>query len=452
LCVGEKEAHRRLVAARARANEAGKRFWILPTLMELTDALERGFEDILRSVFDDLVAEGEEGALRLLLATSVAHAVDVGLRSAVAERVVEDAGHDFAVSFRALRAELDTQILGASRTMRGPIQGRLLTHHPLLAAAFLQVAWDSDAYRPALVESCRSIPRAMSLDVDAFALVEDSDFEVLHRASPYLRGQEFFEAAVVLIEEWFAIDDLGRNFLAADQLATCLTDWLQKELEEPEPDPVLVESVATSARAWFEKSIDTARRYLTEERDLCPPRFRFRVYEDHERVACHGWAVLEDTVAHAAADRDLLAQATFLTLLSLDPAGAKTAFVLGSLGNRLLHLGLYEDAARITSALIAVGGSARVTWFLTKELRKLRVEVPPPTLDDAGRTIARLCREVLIPELRNDLWPGSPQLRTSCMRRIAEAALEVFPETFELRELLALVVEAEERNERTWTA
>jgi hypothetical protein len=366
----------------SRAGSSGP--WLLPTLMQLTDPQNRGFEGILASVLSGLRTETSSGPLLLLLTASVVQASGPALPQDIAERLV-DAKGGFVASMEALTAELESQfrvpreIVGLGAPPR-----TVVTHHRVIAEGFVSVAAKSSEFSKRFLEVCEELPQTVRQDVSVEELIPRPRFQLLDGVLRYLLSFDppMHEAADCFLRSLVTID--RRQFPALARLADCDIDWLRVELRSNNPDRDLIEWLVESARTACQEGLASAREVLAEGQIRPAPYVNHRI-GDEEQLFFHTWGVLEDTVGQIHGDIPTLKRAVMLFLQS----GSDRA--LSTLPLALMHLGEPGRAAKAAAAFRAVGTSKR-----DREI----VKTQRGMLQRYGHVVPETGIEII-----DDLWP-----------------------------------------------
>lgn len=373
-----------------RGPQGGERPWLLPTLLELTDPARRGFEGILAAVLRGLRQEESAGPLSLLLSASVVQGAGRALPEELAERLVAEAG-GLAATMNALTAELARVLdadLAAARAGRLPHV--VVTHHRVLADAFVQIAARHDELAVHLVEACGDLAATVAPDVTSSVMIPPRRFKLLDVVGAYLSAEPpLYDAGERFLRKMIALDE--RQFPTETRLADLLTNRLREALTARPPDEALIAALAEVARAEHRRALDTARAVLGGE--ASPPRpLAGRKLPLEEALIYNEWAVLESTLGDHMGDTAALERAAVLAIRAL--ASKRSAgYAAASLPRTLILLDECGLAARIVAARPDVDSSRKghaVTRALTAELAKRDVAVPAGDIAQLGEVAAEL--------------------------------------------------------------
>jgi hypothetical protein len=399
------EADARLRTAAAQKDRPDDSSWLLPVLMEITDPKNRGFDQILSDVLDE-VAECNRAALSLLLATALSHAARTGLPIRIAEEV---AGGDGSGRYGEAREVLHSELLRQSDLdpdARAPVT-RLLTYSGPVAESFVRLAWDPGR-RGSLEETCHSLVESAGKTPYGHQMAP-REFDLLNRIAIYLlKDLEAFELCAQWLDDWIQLDDPPVNFVAMHRLGHCLLEWMKYSLKHEE-DHAFAEGLATKARAAFMEALSTAERVLAEGA-VRPPSFERRKLDHEQRTTFHSWAILEGFVGTNLKKESALFQSAFLSILCLGP-GESSILSVGNLALNLIELKRYKEAAIATSAKGELGGDIEIFRSLQSALGRKGIDVPSGGLAQLGELISDLAIDVLLPGLGAEDWPYTDKAR-----------------------------------------
>lgn len=403
-------ARTRLTEASRRELRAGGVSWLLPTMMELTDPERRGFDKILVDLLDQLRDLEEPAALFLLLVTALAHGARVGLRSDIAALVVDDQPGGYVRASEVLSSEITRHFLGA-RAGRVP-RSSMLLYNGVVADGFIRAATCAAGESSALSEACRRLVASVGL-VSHGQVLANELFDLLHEIARYLTKElSAYETGAEFLDAWIRLDDPPENFVAMQRLGDCLQRWFHREIVKPPEtrDLVLVQQLLDNARATFEEGLSTAEALLSDPSSL-PPSFANRTIDHEERVFFTSWAVLEDLAGtHLEEGRSAHLQAALLSVLGLAPGGDGIPNI-ATLALNLIHLELYDDAAKLTSALEAAGGHPSIVRSQRRTLQRENRTIPVGGLTLLASVVADLATGLLLTDTSDDRWPYSRRER-----------------------------------------
>jgi len=436
-------ATRRLEDAAHNAADAPDRPYLLPTIMQLTDPQDRGFEKILADLLTSLPGEHDPGASRIMLAASMLHAAGTGLPRDLAERIAGDAGK-LAHALALLQSELQHQLQYSPSTFgEAALYAHYYVHHRVVADAIVGAAYSHPFQKEVLLAVCRDMPIVMKRDLLADLLLPPQHFAILDQTVDYLDQEKgVFEAAEALLTSWYILDE--RGFPALHRLAECCLRWLQQELKEEPPDLDLVQTLASRSRAAFAKTLDVARPVLAAP-DKAPARLRRYQYREVEFKTYHGWSVLENTMARladtAGSRMSCLLRSVLLSLLALEPTVTlrQERSCCGTLALSLIDLGEYEVAAKVVAAEVALRQRPDVLKHHRKALASAGAAVPEPGLEPLADAIAQLATGPLLHEWRSIAMFPDCETHLRNVAKILERALSWVPSTESIAEALRIV-------------
>lgn len=369
--------------------------WLVPTVMELLDPLERPFERILGSVLEELLDEEHDDALKLMLAISLLHASDSALPLDLAERLVTSRA-ELERSIDILDQELERQ-LDFAGTMAG--KTRLVTHGTAVSHGFVRAALSRDDLFRRLLAVCGDIPGLMRPEYTRSDALRGDRFEILDQLARYLdrRGVRG-ELAVTLLEAWVDLDPCG--FPALHRLGSSYLHWIREELRAGGMSDGEVLALATRSRSAFERSGAVAEAVLTGHKIPTP----YRRYDPGEtrRFAYNSWADLEATLG-AERDRHLggraaLIRSVFLAVLSLEFENReREAVSIGLLARVLLTLEEFELAAPIAAYGIGLQTNHRIAEDLSAKFAAGTVQMPEGSLEGFAAGLATVVSDLLVP-------------------------------------------------------
>lgn len=393
------EAVVKLNAASVGAGSTVNKPYLLPTLMQLTDPDNRGFEVILESILSDLDQLETRTPIRFLLSAAILHGAGLGLPYKLAERL---AGSRDALG-QAL-SMLDAEIQKHLRVTLGTLDSRddedFYVHHAVIGDGLIDSAYKSAALHETLLGLCTDIPGLIRPDMDIELRMPDSRFELLD-AVPRHIGEELqlYEAEDRFLSSWFSLD--RRTFPTVHRLAECRSRWLQKILKEVPINTLLADRLVTNAREAYKQSLEISRNVLRGAEK--PAWFANTNLREHEIKTYHGWAVLEGTEAMRVANPDArragLLRSTLLSLLSFEPERRhNNAMACGTLALTLINANLNNEAARVVAASIALNNSERIVNNQRRLLQRRNVKVPEGGIELLDGVIGDLCSGVLSKE------------------------------------------------------
>jgi hypothetical protein len=420
------DAQRSLMRGSSRGN------WLLPTLMQMTDPEGRGIEGILASVIDGIVDQGEAEPLLLMLTASLVQASGHSLPQQLGERVV-GGSKELTAALATLTAELERQFC-VSREAVGVENppGALITHHRLIAEAFVTIAAESSDHRESFLNACEALPRSVAWDVDEERLIPQPRFRLLDASLRYLLRDDppRYEGAHRFLCALIDLDD--RQFPALTRLGDCDTAWLRAEHGLEHPDPARIDWLIKASRAAYRKARDIAKNVL-EDPDNAPAPYRAYDLDAQEELISHSWGVTEDTIGRIAGDRAAFKRAVMLFLEAAGGRGWST------LALPLIHLGELELAARATAVFRDLGTSKRERGFIRaqeKLLRQQGVGIP-----EGGRVAIDSLIPAIVRELLLDDWEGialyeSAREHREALRRSARRGARLLDRHQEIDELV----------------
>ena len=358
--------------------------WLLPTLMQITDPRNRGFDRILMDVLTGLVNASEAGALRLLIAASLLHASGVGLPRELAQRLLQNYG-GLESALPALKTEIEEQWGGDSGSRyTGFLVQRFFNYHRVVAEGIVTQAYrPQSGHRESLLAVCGEIPTVVGPSLDPVTMLyrPKSYFHLLDRTVDYLyKERALFVGAYHFLTAWINLDD--RQFPAMHRLADCYSRWYQVASKDGSLQDSEVQHLIEAARTMYREFLSTAERVLTDPPEDRPARFADYKLDAQEHLGYHGWAVLESKIALNSKDdavrESLLLRATTLALLAFSPSDMRqNARSCDVLSFNLFQLGEYRMAAVVASATKQLGGYAGVVQIRRRELRSKGYELPP---------------------------------------------------------------------------
>lgn len=409
------------IAAASTSERTEGTSWLLPTMLELTDPAGRNFEQILESVLIELKADGHYDAALLLLTGALVQASNGGLPNDIGALLCESAPGGLTAVLDALATELTAQRLRVWDRTRQTL-AELVTHHRVVAEAFVAIGITSTDQRNVFTEACANLAAVGVNHLDEFGDLPPHHFHILNEAESYLVHQlHAYEQGASLLREWIQLDPNEANFLAMHRLAVCYRDWLTELLAAPQPDMEFARNLAVSARDVFQWSLETAARVLAEP-EKCSPRMR-RDPVRQAKITYHAWAALEDVVGQHLEGRRAFLQALLLSLLSFSPTDSeRQVLAAGMVAFQLIHLGEYELAAATTSALIELDAANYTLPNLRSMLRQQRVDIPTGGLQLLRHVIAECATRLLLPEDPQIPWPSNYEQRIRCLDQLLDDA------------------------------
>jgi hypothetical protein len=407
--------------AAAQANQ-WERSWLVPTILQLVDPNRHPFEKILTSVMEELLEEGHEEALQLLLAISLLHAAGPSLPSDIAERL---AGSDTALlrAVEILDQELERQFDVSSKLLNGS-SSRYVTHGAAVSDGFIRAACVHPQLRRWLEAVCRQLPRLMTPEYARTTALREDRFELLDMATRYLQEQRRDpELAAALLESWTELDPQG--FVAVNRLGTAYLRWLQQSLREGDSEPEGLRVVANRSRDCFRRALLLAEEVLTSSQIPTPYVGYDLLKQQH--ITFNSWAVLEATLGTAhgkwKGDRASLARAAYLAILSLSLEPSVLLNATGLLSRILVNLDEPRLAAPILACGLSVGAGHGKRGQLVERVRQQGISIPEGGVDLLPGALEKIVRQVLAHHWSDmDVEPtvtGNQALLIAALKRIS---------------------------------
>lgn len=387
------------LAASARANRRPQdgdepTSYLLPLLLRFTDPRQRGHESILRDLLWRLAEPMSEDALALLLTASLTHAAGIPLSESRAAHVVPP-GPRADRAMVQLTAEIQRAFTIPAETFeRSGGHRALLTHHPVLADGFIVAATSAPELETTVTRLAHDLPASLHDELDEERLAEPHLFTLLEAVQKRLldRREPLFPIAVAWMEGWEELVPV--SFPLINRLGGCRINWLSAVLRRRPPDFELAAQLVAEARDDYRRNLATARRVLGGSVRR-PSRFTYYDLATQERVAFHGWAVVESIAGRKLGETDALWRSIYLALLSLTHDDLSVARALATLAVDLLELDWPNTAAQLVSAFqVTPGGDANVPRNLMRDLEDRNVRVPA-----AGRGQAHTAIGAIVPVL-----------------------------------------------------
>ncbi len=401
-------------------------------MMEITDHEGRNFEQILESVLVELNSEGNYEASGLLLAAALAQAAKVELLTDMGEQLV-GSGQKLRTTLDALETELCEQGLGRRW---GVVNGAsLVTHHSVVAEAFVSIGTTSPRQRGLFIDVCHEL--AATDHLDERDDVPSPHFRVLNAAVNYLIEGENYEQAGAILTAWIALDPERRNFLAMHRLGVCLQSWASASIAATDANTELIVNLLDASRRSFREAIEVVLR-LRAEPSACPPRMRKRLVPT-ELQAYHAWAVVEDIAGQQLEHDPSYVQSAYLALLSMKATGTSLGVDdrVGSCSQLvlvLIHLHEYGAAASLVSTISELRPHNYTLNSQRAMLRNAGQRVPEGGVSLLDGALASVIG--LVSEKQADLrWPATGDLRTSLLAEVIEGLISWVPEPTELLDL-----------------
>jgi hypothetical protein len=441
------EAEARVIASQQSAMRQQARFgdrsesvrsYLLPVLLEVTDPHARGFESILRDVLVGLRNRDTDDALDLLLAGSLTHAAGFPLTTGQAAGLIP-AGANTDRALLALTEELNTQFAtNLAPGLSAPARV-LVTHHPVLAATFVQVAAGTQELEPFMLRIAEAIPLSFAADMDLNGILPPYQFTVLDMVPRSLVGSHvpLFAVACSWLRGFERL--IPDGFPTIHRLAYCYYEWIVHMAKHSS----MIEEVG----GLVELSRSSYRRELAAvDRVLAPDTARPQQFGNYDlvtqRLYCwHAWAVLEIFVGTQFDEPSALWRGLFLALLSMgdDPEDMSRALV--SLADALIGLERYEMAGAVVSVGRDIGRSkgTKIGSHQAESLLKQGADVPT-----GGRSLLDDLLGDLAPEILDRLDDfGVYDSRQEHLRALQEAfewAAGRFSPNVRMRTALDLIV------------
>lgn len=393
------EAVSRLKVVANTSTSSPEKPYLLPTLMQLTDPEDRGFEAILESVLSDLGDLPDRAAFRIILAAAICHGASLGLPESIAEALA-GSSDQLAQALATLDSELLKQ-LGVP-TLITPSLGnhRYFLHHAVVSDGVVSTAYKSHTHHAALLAICGDIVESVRPRLDAEGRMPDDLFNMLDKVPAHLdQDLQLYEPAARFLSAWFSLDT--RGFPALHRLAECYTRWLQDALKQQPANEPLVETLAHNARDAYRNGLDVAGKVLADANR--PPWFAGYSIREDEIREYHGWSVMEGTIAMHLSDpsqkRASFLRSVFLSLLVFEPERRDAnARACGTLALTLINMGSYELAAKVTQASIELKNAPQIIQKQKGMLERNGVQLPAGGIDLLGAVFESLCTGPLLAE------------------------------------------------------
>lgn len=421
------EAISRLKAVANNSTSSPDKPYLLPTLMQLTDPADRGFEAILESVLSDLGDLPDRTAFRIILAAAICHGASLGLPEIIAKGLA-GSSDQLAKALTALDSEMQKQ-LGASVPFAFSMgNNRYFLHHAVVSDGVVWAANHSHAHHDALLAICEDLVKLTGPYLNAESMPYGL-FEMLNEVPRHLdQDLNLFEPAVRFFSTWFSLDT--QRFPTLHRLAECYTRWLQHVLKKQPTDEHLVAVLANNARDAYRKAIDVASNVLTDANR--PPWFAGYNYRQTEIEGYHGWSVMEGTIAmhlsEPAQKQTCFLRSVLLSMLAFEPnRPASNAKTCGTLALTLINMGAYELAAKVTQASIELKSAPRIIQNQKKMLERNGVQLPDGGIDLLDAVFASLCTGPLLAEWETISLFVSRQHHVGKLQEILTRAREWLP-------------------------